>query len=244
AAAAQSAANTAIANAAAAAAAAANAAAQAANAATTANRIAGITDFLFTSVNNNVIGTGVLLVGDALGNNNAFISGVIDNGLNSIAFAAGGSYANRYTLPFRVTQGGKVYMTNAEITGTVYATAGKIGNFDLLNSDLICSVSNSTIQMWNSTSYANASQALAFGWVDLGSPTGSSTFAKMKNNRASNLPGENVCLSLSASGAQSNNFALDIISGNIRVNGWSGITALAGGSATLRFVNGIMVGFS
>ncbi|WP_025324512.1 hypothetical protein [Deferrisoma camini] len=41
-----------------------------------------------------------------------------DTGDNAIRLWAGASYANRSTAPFRVTQGGKVYASDVEISGT------------------------------------------------------------------------------------------------------------------------------
>lgn len=47
------------------------------------------------------------------------------------AFWAGASYANRNNAPFRVGHDGNLYASNANITGTINATAGKIANFTI-----------------------------------------------------------------------------------------------------------------
>ena len=94
-----------------------NAAAQAQNAQNTANNVASKTNFLTTTVDGNVVATGTLLVGDATGNNNAGITGVVDNGSSSIRFWAGDTYANKNSAPFRVLNDGTVYMNKGVLSG-------------------------------------------------------------------------------------------------------------------------------
>lgn len=94
-------------------AAAANALAQAQNAQNTAAAAASVTDFLTkTTIQKNIVATGTLLVGDANGAN-AMICGVTDqsNG-ESIRFAAGKDYANKYLSPFQVLDNGMVRFVN------------------------------------------------------------------------------------------------------------------------------------
>jgi hypothetical protein len=102
-------------------------------------RIEGITGFLSTTIDNNVVATGVLLVGDASGNNNAGISGLVDStpGL-SVRFWSGALFSNRNSAPFRVLQNGKVFMMDAEIQGNI--TAGTVGGW-IINSTSISSPS-------------------------------------------------------------------------------------------------------
>ena len=90
--------------------------AQAQNAATTAANAAAVTSFMQTTVNGNVVSTGTLLVGDVNGAN-AMISGVTDqpNG-ESIRFAAGKPYAQKYLSPFQVLDNGMVRFVNP-VTG-------------------------------------------------------------------------------------------------------------------------------
>ena len=91
---------------------AANALAQAQNAINTANAAASVTSFMQTTVDGNVISTGTLQVGDVNGAN-AMISGVTDrpNG-ESIRFAAGKNYANKYLSTFQVLDNGMVRFVN------------------------------------------------------------------------------------------------------------------------------------
>jgi hypothetical protein len=98
---------------------------QANNAKATADRIALINDYLYTTINGNVISTGITLYGDALGNNLAFMSGVVDNGLDTILIGSGGSYENRNSLPFRVN-----------LRGDMFASSGVIGRWSLSNNGL------------------------------------------------------------------------------------------------------------
>lgn len=91
---------------------AANALAQAQNAINTAAAAAAVTSFMQTTIDGNVVSTGTLQVGDVNGAN-AMISGVTDrpNG-ESIRFAAGKNYANKYLSPFQVLDNGMVRFVN------------------------------------------------------------------------------------------------------------------------------------
>lgn len=115
--------------------------AQATNAKRTAEIVASVTSFLSTTIEGNVVATGTLIVGDALGNNNAGISGVIESGdpSESVWLWGGTDYANRENAPFRVQQDGTVYMTKANITssptGPRIQISGSENSLSLLNSD-------------------------------------------------------------------------------------------------------------
>lgn len=90
----------------------ANALAQAQNALNTAAAAAAVTSFMQTTVDGNVVSTGTLQVGDVNGAN-AMICGVTDqpNG-ESIRFAAGRNYANKYLSPFQVLDNGMLRFVN------------------------------------------------------------------------------------------------------------------------------------
>lgn len=90
----------------------ANALAQAQNAMNTAAAAAAVTNFMQTTIDGNVVSTGTLQVGDVNGAN-AMISGVTDkpNG-ESIRFAAGKSYDEKYLSPFQVLDNGMVRFVN------------------------------------------------------------------------------------------------------------------------------------
>lgn len=83
--------------------------AQADNALATANKTAGITNFLSTTVDGNVIASGTMLVGDVTGGN-AGITGVTDQGSNSVRIFAGATYANKNKAPLNILDNGLIKM--------------------------------------------------------------------------------------------------------------------------------------
>lgn len=83
--------------------------AQADNALATANKTAGITNFLSTTVDGNVIASGTMLVGDVTGGN-AGITGVTDQGSNSVRIFAGSNYANKNKAPLNILDSGLIKM--------------------------------------------------------------------------------------------------------------------------------------
>ena len=89
----------------------------------TLERINKVTSFLGTTVDNNVIATGVVLVGEG-NEGTGGMSGIRDQGQESIFLYSGQTFNNRYSAPFRVTHGGSVVMTNAYVSGHVTATSG------------------------------------------------------------------------------------------------------------------------
>lgn len=102
--------------------------AQAQNAIDTANRTANITSFLNTTIDNNVVATGTVLVGDVVGANGG-ITGVTDNGMDSVSLWFGSDYVNRNTAPFRVTQGGKVALEMKSQSNSLQGVYIENGNF-------------------------------------------------------------------------------------------------------------------
>ncbi|ODM52220.1 hypothetical protein BFF93_15670 [Elizabethkingia meningoseptica] len=81
---------------------------QADNALATANRVSQITSFLNTTIDNNVVATGTLMVGDVAGAN-AGITGVTDRGRQSVRLYAGSTYAGKNTAPWYVDDYGVEY---------------------------------------------------------------------------------------------------------------------------------------
>ncbi|MGV0980417.1 phage tail protein [Empedobacter falsenii] len=98
------------------------------------NRINQITSFLNTTINGNVIGTGVLMVGSE-SQSNAFISGLTDKGNESIRFAAGKPYQEKEKSPFQVLDNGLVRFCNPENGKVVFELGSKNGKvvFDIYN---------------------------------------------------------------------------------------------------------------
>ncbi|WP_395765183.1 hypothetical protein [Elizabethkingia anophelis] len=83
--------------------------AQADNALTTSNITSQKVSFLSTTINNNVVSTGTLEVGDVVGAN-AGITGVTDRGRQSVRVYAGSPYANKNTAPFTLQDDGLIKM--------------------------------------------------------------------------------------------------------------------------------------
>ncbi|WBS75647.1 hypothetical protein PF438_03965 [Elizabethkingia meningoseptica] len=79
--------------------------AQADNALATANIASQKISFLSTTIDNNVVATGTLMVGDVVGAR-ALITGVTDRGNKSVRFAAGTTYAGKETAPWNVLDDG------------------------------------------------------------------------------------------------------------------------------------------
>lgn len=75
-----------------------------------------------TKINGNTVATGALMVGNSLGGN----AGINGSGASTtdVRFWAGSSFANRANASFRVLDNGKLYATNAEISGTIIAERG------------------------------------------------------------------------------------------------------------------------
>lgn len=83
--------------------------AQADNALATSNITSQKVSFLSTTINNNVVTTGTLEVGDVVGAN-AGITGVTDRGRQSVRVYAGAPYANKNTAPFTLQDDGLIKM--------------------------------------------------------------------------------------------------------------------------------------
>ncbi|WP_291071646.1 hypothetical protein [Empedobacter sp. UBA5637] len=71
----------------------------------TIDRINKVTSFLGTTVDNNVVATGVVLVGEGATGTGG-LSGIRDNGDNSIFLFAGSNFANRYKARWTMSHGG------------------------------------------------------------------------------------------------------------------------------------------
>ncbi|MDV3603786.1 hypothetical protein CMU86_11525 [Elizabethkingia anophelis] len=82
--------------------------AQADNALATSNITSQKVSFLSTTINNNVVATGTLEVGDVVGAN-AGITGVTDRGRQSVRLYAGSTYAGKNTAPWYVDDYGVEY---------------------------------------------------------------------------------------------------------------------------------------
>lgn len=96
-----------------------------------------------TMIENGFVTTGSVLLADINENVKAGITGG-GNADTSIRIWAGSSLIDRASAPFRVTQGGKLYATDAEITGKIMASSGNIGSFEISDGKLQISNAKST----------------------------------------------------------------------------------------------------
>lgn len=92
----------------------------------------GITDN-FTQIDGGLISSNTIKLGTLAQD----VAGVTGVGItsDSIRFWAGQTYANRGIAPFRVDQSGNLWATNANITGTINATAGSIAGVTINATD-------------------------------------------------------------------------------------------------------------
>jgi hypothetical protein len=190
-------------------------AANAANALSTANRAAGVTDYLFTTIDGNLIATGTLLVGDA-SHNNGGLTGVTDAGENSIRFFLGSDFAHRADAPLRFTQAGKAVMTDADITGTITASSGKIGNWSIDTFGLSQIGSNDAYVIQRKVfDDGNVAEA-RIGTNILAPSTGLRAVGYFENSETNSL-GTNYGIIVKAANAN-NNVAADL-TGNVLIHG-------------------------
>lgn len=207
----------------------------------TADKAHAVTNYLFTTVNGNLVATGTFIVGDATGNNNAGITGVVDNGAASVRFWAGVPYANRNTAPFRVQNDGKVFLNKAVISGDIqigfdagddplgYTSGWKLSKSAMLNDagNVGSSDGNNFALIRASSKFSNNNlNQFSFGTELVPSINGGqqSLIGRIENSRPKlgSSPGwddtTNTALSLSAKGANNNN-AIDVVSGNSKFKG-------------------------
>lgn len=203
-----------------------------------------------TTINGDVIATGTLLVGNQNGAN-AGISGI---GNNDDIFLWGGTpFKSRLIAPFRVTRNGKLFATNATISGEISAEEGNIGYFQIKNGHLITEQETRNYKSLTSVAKNQFSINIigknhktgninneSYKRVLLGTTTPPSSdpynigaAASIHNHavQADFMGGEwnanrqpNIALRLSAKNAREN-IALDIENGDIRIGDRKGVMA-------------------
>lgn len=131
----------------------------------------------FAIASTSIVSTGLALQSGAAGSSYIVVSDTISNhaGIASgsassdIGLWTGATHPSRSTAPFRVTFGGALTATNANISGTVTASAGSIGGFDI-GSDYIRDTVNSfgmastvtggdDVRFWAGATFANRGSA-------------------------------------------------------------------------------------
>ena len=139
------------------------------------DRIKEFTDkvnFLSTTIDGNIMATGMLMVGSA-NQSNAGISGFTEAGEDSVRFWAGGTATNRTNATFRVLDNGKVYMSDAYIRGEVQAETGQIAGFTINNKVLSTQLNNSGI--WFTFENSNYNSSIRIG-NNIGSSVGAGSW--------------------------------------------------------------------
>ncbi|AIH02974.1 hypothetical protein M949_1807 [Riemerella anatipestifer CH3] len=217
----------------------------------------------FASIQGGLMMANLMSVGSNQANQNAFISGITDEGAMSVRFGAGANYANKHNAPFRVLDNGKMIAQDADITGKIIATGGKIGDWEINGSSFRSSSIGSNDSWAQYSSYAffspetflirkNGSERGETKEVMMGITSSISTgsegaTAAIKSNIKKtqyDFDRDNVALILEAKNGVTNT-ALDILNGDIRVGGEVGYTGeLFLGGVWLTIRKGIITNYS
>ena len=91
-------------------------------------------DNTLTTINGGLITSGTIQLGDG----SSVKAGITGEGTadTSVRIWAGATKSGRASAPFRVTQAGKMYATDAEISGKITASSGNIGEFKISDGKL------------------------------------------------------------------------------------------------------------
>ncbi|MCW0509519.1 phage tail protein [Riemerella anatipestifer] len=217
----------------------------------------------FASIQGGLMMANLMSVGSNQANQNAFISGITDEGAMSVRFGAGANYANKHNAPFRVLDNGKMIAQDADITGRVTATGGNIGEWEINGSSFRSSSIGSNDSWAQYSNYAlfspdmflirkNGSERgetkeVAMGITSSISAGSEGAAAAIKSNIKKtqyDFDRDNVALRLEAKNGVTNT-ALDILSGDIRVGGEVGYTGeLFLGGVWLTIRKGIITNYS
>ncbi|WP_260393478.1 phage tail spike protein [Riemerella anatipestifer] len=217
----------------------------------------------FASIQGGLMMANLMSVGSNQANQNAFISGITDEGAMSVRFGAGANYANKHNAPFRVLDNGKMIAQDADITGRITATGGNIGEWEINGSSFRSSSIGSKDSWAQYSNYAlfspdmflirkNGSERGETKEVMMGITSSLATgsegaAAAIKNNIKKtqyDFDRDNVALRLEAKNGVTNT-ALDILNGDIRVGGEVGYTGeLFLGGVWLTIRKGIITNYS
>ena len=191
----------------------------------TADGAKAITDYFAITLDapNAIVAAGTVLVGTgAL--NNAGLTGVVETnpntalpnangfGSGSVRFWAGQTYANRGAAPFRVQNDGKLFASNAVISGQITAVSGVIGGFTISNNGLINSNGSAYVAVKNVVGAGAIGASIGAGIASTfwGNPV--DVAGQFTNTLFSGA--NNIALSLDAANG-GNNYALNILRGHI-----------------------------
>ncbi|AKQ39400.1 hypothetical protein AS87_03450 [Riemerella anatipestifer Yb2] len=198
----------------------------------------------FASIQGGLMMANLMSVGSNQANQNAFISGITDEGAMSVRFGAGSNYANKHNAPFRVLDNGKVYGSDMEITG------GKIARFNISGNTLSgqgIADPNDYLEIKSSGSILSYKKSLSSGRESYALINNDDSILNGNKNNILRLWGRDVnnytpynALSIRADGQYAT--ALNIESGDIRVGGEVGYTgSVFLGNRLVSIKNGIIV---
>ncbi|AGC39524.1 hypothetical protein G148_0219 [Riemerella anatipestifer RA-CH-2] len=198
----------------------------------------------FTSIQGGLMMANLISVGSNQANQNAFISGITDEGAMSVRFGAGANYANKHNAPFRVLDNGKVYGSDMEITG------GKIARFNISGNTLSgqgIADPNDYLEIKSSGSILSYKKSLSSGRESYALINNDDSILNGNKNNILRLWGRDVnnytpynALSIRADGQYAT--ALNIESGDIRVGGEVGYTgSVFLGNRLVYIKNGIII---
>lgn len=219
--------------------------------------------FRKTYVGDRVVMTGAFVAGNPDSGEVAGINGA-DDDMEAVRFWAGSSYANKETAPFRVTQGGQMFATDAFIEGIINALSGKIGFLDVDSNVLSLGAVPGSSDPWAAMTSAIRFYSNSFLYRLNGATRGeirelayniysnilgsSYTEATRITNNIENIGAgtENSGLRIDVSGAGTNT-AIDIANGDIKVGSDRGVNYEAdvrlGGETFvhMKWVKGVLV---
>ncbi|MCW0518472.1 phage tail spike protein [Riemerella anatipestifer] len=198
----------------------------------------------FASIQGGLMMANLMSVGSNQANQNAFISGITDEGAMSVRFGAGANYANKHNAPFRVLDNGKVYGSDMEITG------GKIARFNISGNTLSgqgIADPNDYLEIKSSGSILSYKKSLSSGRESYALINNDDSILNGNKNNILRLWGRDVnnytpynALSIRADGQYAT--ALNIESGDIRVGGEVGYTgSVFLGNRLVYIKNGIII---
>ncbi|MRM96671.1 hypothetical protein D1004_05135, partial [Riemerella anatipestifer] len=198
----------------------------------------------FSSIQGGLMMANLMSVGSNQANQNAFISGITDEGAMSVRFGAGSNYANKHNAPFRVLDNGKVYGSDMEITG------GKIARFNISGNTLSgqgIADPNDYLEIKSSGSILSYKKSLSSGRESYALINNDDSILNGNKNNILRLWGRDVnnytpynALSIRADGQYAT--ALNIESGDIRVGGEVGYTgSVFLGNRLVYIKNGIII---
>ncbi|UFZ22806.1 phage tail spike protein [Riemerella anatipestifer] len=198
----------------------------------------------FASIQGGLMMANLMSVGSNQANQNAFISGITDEGAMSVRFGAGANYANKHNAPFRVLDNGKVYGSDMEITG------GKIARFNISGNTLSgqgIADPNDHLEIKSSGSILSYKKSLSSGRESYALINNDDSILNGNKNNILRLWGRDVnnytpynALSIRADGQYAT--ALNIESGDIRVGGEVGYTgSVFLGNRLVYIKNGIII---